>query len=150
MPKPTSSSAPKSTTSTKPTQNHVYVMQSLDRDPCRRTSEQDLLGIYTDLKEANTAAYDYYNKTSARAPLTIPNHPTPEHESLRNGKYYAMPNDEGVDKDSSDGIANVRVRHDGGLRFGTCDEGGLISVVWVERRQLNPSSIPASTRPKKT
>ncbi|KAH0384487.1 hypothetical protein KCU92_g4458, partial [Aureobasidium melanogenum] len=61
-PKPTSSSAPKSTTSTKPTQNYVYVMQSLDRDPHRRTSEQDLLGIYTDLKEANTAAYDYYKK----------------------------------------------------------------------------------------
>lgn len=149
-PKATTSSQPRSTNSTKPTPQYIYVLQSLEVHPGRRTSEQDLLGVYTDLKTANAAAHDWYNNNPAwLRPLTIPKHPTPEHESLRDGKYRDMPHGEGVDDDPNDRIAQVRLRHDDGLRFGTCNQLGEISVVWVERRQLDPLTIPASTRPRK-
>lgn len=63
-PKATSSSQPQTSNSAKPTPQYVYVLQSLDVHPGRRTSEQDLLGIYTDLKTANTAARDWYNNNN--------------------------------------------------------------------------------------
>ncbi|KAH0363886.1 hypothetical protein KCU65_g7124, partial [Aureobasidium melanogenum] len=149
-PKVISSSQPIPTKTTKPTPQYIYVLQSLDVHPGRRTSEQDLLGVYTDLKTANAAAHDWYNTNPAwLRRLTIPKHPTPEHESLRDGKYRDMPHNEGRDDDFNDRIAEVRLRHDDGLRFGTCNQWGEISVVWVERRQLDPPTIPASTRPKK-
>ncbi|CAD0096450.1 unnamed protein product [Aureobasidium mustum] len=143
----TSSSQPQPTTSTKANPKYVYIVQSLDGDPYR-TFEQDIHGVYTDLKTAHAAAHDYYNNNSGWGPLTLPKRPTPEHESLRHGKYRDVPDDEGVDEDSSDGIANVRLRHDGGLRFGTCDQEGQISVTWVERRQLDPPKAKEENPPQ--
>ncbi|CAD0082638.1 unnamed protein product, partial [Aureobasidium vineae] len=141
--------------SSRPSQapTHVYVVQSLEADPYG-THEQDLYGIYTGCSTANAAAHAYSNKTSPWGKLTIPEQPEPEHEDLQGGNYcdteveYDAGSDEESDSGSDENVSydgledtqgSVRLRHDGGLRFGGCDEEGNINVVWVERRELNPS-----------
>lgn len=56
---------------------------------------------------------------------------------MRNGRYRDMAEDEG--EEENDELGCVRLRHDGGLRFGMRDPEGTQYVVWVEKRELNPA-----------
>jgi hypothetical protein len=130
--------------STRSTPTHVYVVHSLIGD-LYTPFEHDLLGIYTDCGTTNSAAHDYYNKTWET--VSIPEQLEPEEEFLRDEIYRYMPHDVGVDDEEDedefkvDALSVVRLRHDGGLRFGGRDRKDGITVVWVERRELNPPTI---------
>lgn len=130
--------------STRSTPTYVYVVHSLIGDPYT-AFEHDLLGIYTDCETANSAAHDYCNKTWET--VSVPEQLEPEEEFLRDGMYRYMPHDVGVDdeededEDKVNALSIVRLRHDGGLQFGGRDRKDGITVIWVERRELNPPTI---------
>ncbi|THV78856.1 hypothetical protein D6D29_07343 [Aureobasidium pullulans] len=109
-------------------------------DPANSTKSSlthDVRGVYTDLATANAAARDFYNKHSSWGPLAEVKRPKPEQPKMRNGRYRDMAEDEG--EEENDELGCVRLRHDGGLRFGMRDPEGTQYVVWVEKRELNPA-----------
>ncbi|THZ85214.1 hypothetical protein D6C84_03524 [Aureobasidium pullulans] len=134
--KATTSSTTDAANPTKSSLTHVYVVQSLDVDPYRPL-EQDVRGVYTDLATANAAARSFYNKHSSWGPLAEVKRPKPEQPKMRSGRYRDMAEDEG--EEDNDELGCVRLRHDGGLRFGMRDPEGTQYVVWVEKRELNPA-----------
>jgi hypothetical protein len=75
-------------------------------------------------------------------PWPIPKHIEAEDDKYRNGKeYYSL---DGALEENVDGqMGCVRKRHDGGLRFGADNGESEIYVVWVKRKELNSSKIPA-------
>ncbi|KAH0363885.1 hypothetical protein KCU65_g7125, partial [Aureobasidium melanogenum] len=125
--------------STMSTPMHVFIIFSLVVDPSIDESEQEILGIYTSCETANSAAHDYYNKKWKK--VSMPEHLEPEDEDLRSGAYRFMEDYEEADEGSRTPLSNVRLRHDGGLRFGGREEEDNIIIVWVQRRELNPSTI---------
>ncbi|CAD0106982.1 unnamed protein product [Aureobasidium uvarum] len=118
---------------------YVYAVQSLEADPYG-LHIQELHGIYGTSELANAAAHAYFNRTSPCEKTTIPEHPKPEQEHLQDGDYCRLRSDEEHNGGPESGVGNVRLRHDGGLRFGGCDQECSAYVVWVERRELNSST----------
>jgi hypothetical protein len=138
-PKPTSSLAPTASNTVLPT--HVYVVWSLTGDPSELilggygNHEYSLHGIYTDCKTANEVAHAFYDDTSPWGSITIPK------VIERDEASRVFEHDEEPDKGLENEVGVTRLRSDGGLRFGTTQQGGECYVVWVERTELNPTSI---------
>ncbi|CAD0096449.1 unnamed protein product [Aureobasidium mustum] len=118
----------------------VFTVYSLIYDPGPDAHIQELLGVYTGCELANAAAHKYYNKR--RGKVSIPDELEPEHEDLDDGGYRWLEEYEEENEDVKNARSVVRLRHDGGLRFGGRYEDEYINVVWVERRELNPSTLP--------